>query len=265
MIRSLLLSSTLLLAAASNAHADGFQNGGFETGSASGWTQGGGYRGAYDNSQLSPGLFTPGDGGARSSVISAGTIDPNVGSALGSTVLNGAYSYRVENTFSGGYASVLSQQVSNYTDASIYFAWKAVLQGAHGVNDAATMLITLKDITTGNLLINRQYNAADGGGGVDPRFAYLNGNYYTADWQLEQISIGSDLAGHDFLLSVLAADCEPTGHFGYVYIDGFGSVAPPGTVSGVPEPGTWALMILGFGGVGSALRNARRRSIMARI
>lgn len=30
--------------------------------------------------------------------------------------------------------------------------------------------------------------------------------------------------------------------------------------SGVPEPGTWALMLLGFGGMGMALRRSRRRS-----
>jgi hypothetical protein len=30
--------------------------------------------------------------------------------------------------------------------------------------------------------------------------------------------------------------------------------------SGVPEPGTWAMMLLGFGGIGMALRRSRRRS-----
>jgi PEP-CTERM motif len=30
-------------------------------------------------------------------------------------------------------------------------------------------------------------------------------------------------------------------------------------VGGVPEPGTWALMLLGFGGIGMALRRSRRR------
>jgi hypothetical protein len=31
----------------------------------------------------------------------------------------------------------------------------------------------------------------------------------------------------------------------------------------VPEPGTWALMILGFGGIGGALRNNRRKLAFA--
>ena len=32
---------------------------------------------------------------------------------------------------------------------------------------------------------------------------------------------------------------------------------------GVPEPGTWALMILGFGGAGASLRMSRRRTALA--
>lgn len=34
----------------------------------------------------------------------------------------------------------------------------------------------------------------------------------------------------------------------------------PGTHGGVPEPSTWALMLLGFGGIGMALRRSRKRN-----
>jgi opacity protein-like surface antigen len=37
-----------------------------------------------------------------------------------------------------------------------------------------------------------------------------------------------------------------------------GFTHPPGDGGGVPEPSAWSLMILGFGGVGAALRAARR-------
>ena len=220
-----------------------------------------GVRGAYRaniyNNNLNPDTIVQGDDGGRSIVIDKNYVDNRVGAALGDTVYAGNYAYRVQDTNTGGYASVLRQEVKNYTDSSIFFAWKAVLLGAHDDYDAATLIITLKDLTTGTELITRQYNAADNGTGVDARFSSLNNNFYTPKWQIEQLDIDSTLSGHDFLLSVLAADCEPTGHWGYAYIDGFGAVLPePGAV---PEPATWAMMILGFGAAGAAVRNSRRR------
>lgn len=38
------------------------------------------------------------------------------------------------------------------------------------------------------------------------------------------------------------------------------SIQETGTVPAVPEPGTWALMLLGFGGIGMAIRRRRRTS-----
>ncbi|UTP40886.1 PEPxxWA-CTERM sorting domain-containing protein [Phenylobacterium sp. LH3H17] len=250
---------------AGSASAAGFVNGAFETGTAAGWTESSStYRASVDNANLTTAFVKANTGsGMHSSIISAGTIDPNVGAALGSTVYSGNYSYRVEDTTYGGYASLIEQQVNNYTDANIFFAWKSVLLGAHGVDDAATMIIVLKDLTANTELLRREYNAASGGGGVDARFTLDgSGNYYTKDWQIEQLAIGGAL-GHDLLLSVIGSDCQPTGHWGYVYLDGFGSVTPPPTGGGIPEPSTWAMMIAGFGLAGSALRRRRPAALMA--
>lgn len=38
-----------------------------------------------------------------------------------------------------------------------------------------------------------------------------------------------------------------------------GSTSPTVTLGAIPEPGTWALMIMGFGGAGAMLRSTRRR------
>jgi hypothetical protein len=51
---------------------------------------------------------------------------------------------------------------------------------------------------------------------------------------------------------VLAADCQPTGHTGYAYIDGFGARIPD--PDPVPEPATFGLMGLGLLGLGFARR-----------
>ena len=90
--------------------------------------------------------------------------DPNVGSLL-NRVYSGNYSYRAEDTTYGGYASAITQTVTNWTDNNIFFAWAAVLEGAHGTNDAATFILTLHDDTTSTDIVKRQYNAASGGGG----------------------------------------------------------------------------------------------------
>jgi hypothetical protein len=259
-MRIISIAAIAAMAMSSSAYANSFTNGDFETGDASGWTQGGGFRGGISNPSLNPGALLPGDGGVRSSIIVSGTVDPNVGAALGSTVYGGKYSFRVEDTTYGGYASVIQQQVKNYTDPDIFFAWKSVLLGAHGPTDAATMIITLTDLTTSTELIRREYNAASGGSGVDPRFAFDGSNYYTPQWQIEQLTLSAGSLGHDFLLSVLASDCQPTGHWGYVYLDGFGAVAPP-PGGGVPEPAAWAMMLAGFGVIGGALRRREKVAV----
>lgn len=238
------------------AHAADFINGGFENNSASGWSTGEGPRYGSLNSSLSPARLLPGGDlyqgpATRSQLISAGTPDPIIGAALGSTVYAGSYAYRAEDTVSGGNASAISQQVLGYTAGNIFFTWKAVLEnGGHPDDNSAALFITLRDDTTGTDLVSRFYNAGNGGGGVDSRFTAQDNFFYTPQWQLEQISIDPSRQGHDFTLSLLAADCQPAAHIGYAYLDGFGGVPP------VPEPSTYAMLLAGLG-MGGVL--ARRR------
>jgi hypothetical protein len=208
-MKKIALALALSSALASPAFAVPFVNGGFESGDFSGWdVSNSAYRAGVNNTGLTPGFVYANDvSPLNSAIIGAGYVDPNVGAALGSTIFGGNYAFRVEDTTSGGYASAISQRVNGYTDTDIFFTWKAVLLGAHGISDAATMKLVLRDETTGVDLITRTYNAASTGSGVDARFSLLGSNYYTPDWQIEQLTIGAGLLGHDFSLSVLASDC----------------------------------------------------------
>ena len=261
MKRTYYCAALALAATTGLAQADGFINGGFENGNTNDWTSGQGFRGHTLNSALGPSQLLPGASlysgpATRSAIISAGTLDPRIGAALGSTVYAGHYSYRVEDTAVGGYASAISQSVSNYTEANIFFAWKAVLQnGGHVDTQSAAMFLTLRDDTTGTQLLSRFYNAGQGGGGVDGRFTQQGNIFYTSAWQIEQLAIDSSLAGHDFTLSLAAADCYPTAHTGYVYLDGFGGVAPA-----VPEPASYAMLLGGLGLIGCMARRLKSRA-----
>ncbi len=210
-----------------------FNNGGFESGNVTGWTQGGGSREGTPSSKIASENYKP--GGPKYSATIATThsaivnssYDPLIGSAMAKIVRTGTYAMRVEDLAVQAYVSVISQQINNYLCTDIYFAWLAVLEnGGHPAEDSSIMLITLKDVTVGDILLTRLYDAGNTGGGVDARFKTISAYYYTPHWQIEHLPINASRIGHSFALDVLVADCNLGGHKGYVYIDSFGGLAP---------------------------------------
>lgn len=250
------LAAVVLSAAALSApaFAADFINGNFEDGTLTGWSLGGG-RTVNPTNNLDAARYFEGGAAynpalAAITVTTVGGLDAITGV---STVFSGDHAVRVNNAVSNYSVSAIKQTVVDYQADQIAFAWNAVLEASHDATDSDAFNLILRDETTGTNLVNRSFSSASAPG----TFSAV-GNWFTSGWRTESLDV-SALKGHTFTLSLLATDCPYGAHAGYVYLDGFGSVAPPpGPVPSVPEPETYTLVLAGLGVVGFVSRRRRR-------
>jgi hypothetical protein len=176
-------------------------------------------------------------------------LDPYTDNKLHSVLSPNKYAARINDYINDDTVSVISQSVKNYTDPYIYFAWAAVLQGSHGLTDSDNFTLLLRNDTTGKDLYNVSYSSASAAG--TGLFTQSSWGWYYTQWQVQKLDV-SGLQGDDFTLTLLGSDCPYGGHAGYVYLDGFGSTAPP-----IPEPASLALMGTGIAFAANWLRRRR--------
>ncbi len=215
-----------------SAYAATFTNGGFEDGNLNGWTQGGG---SWHGSATLPTASAYVGGPANNTIVAKGSTDPITGAT---TVYNGNYAVRVNDSNPGYGVSTISQSVTNYNDNNIYFQWNAVLEASHGLTDSDYFSITLRDDTTGVDIVSRSYSSAGSiGAGTSGVTWKPYTNWFSSGWQTESIDLAAlNAVGHNFTLSMLLSDCAHGAHAGYAYLDGFGgTIVDPGT-SNVPVP-----------------------------
>lgn len=263
MIKKLLPLAIVAAFAAGSAQAATFVNGDFEAGNLTGWTGGGGswqeQNYSYSFPHISNGApRNPSEyvGGTPNNTIVGVGLDPITGA---STTYGGQYAVRVNDSTNNYSVSTLTQTVNNYTDNSIFFAWNAVLEASHDLDDSDYFSLTLRDLTSNMDLVSRSYSSAGSIGSGTSGVTWTGGTWKTSGWVVEQIDLttagagNTSIVGHDFELTLLASDCPYGGHAGYVYLDGFGGTIP--TQGDVPEPASLALMGLGV----AALAATRRK------
>ncbi len=79
--------------------------------------------------------------------------------------------------------------------------------------------------------------------------------YFNSTLDLPRLVFSTDLSSNTADLKVLARFTDETGDTGRANLDRFGP-----QIAGVPEPASWALMIMGCGLAGAALRRTRARA-----
>ncbi|MCX7082388.1 MAG: PEP-CTERM sorting domain-containing protein [Methylococcales bacterium] len=258
-MKKMQLALAISLMVSGSAYATGFTNGNFETGDLTGWTGAGGSWGGSPMAPVNPSTYV----GTPNNTIMTGGADPITGA---NRVYSGNDSVRVNDSVNNYSVSTLSQTVANYTDSAIFFAWNAVLEASHGLTDSDYFSLTLHDDTSNTDIVSRGYSSAGSiGGGTSGVNWTQYGNWFSSGWVTESIDLttagagGTSIVGDSLTLSLLASDCPYGGHAGYVYLDGFGAVAPP--PGPVPEPEIMAM--LAFGALGLATIRRRRTFIEA--
>jgi len=203
-----------------SANAADFTNGGFEDGTTNGWSSGGATMtmpttipvGGLDPSNYLAGSGTNTIvGNGFDPILHAGGVDISMSYA-------GNYAVRVNDGVNNLSVSTINQTVNNYSGSTINFAWFAVLQDSgHPASDAPHFKIVITDLTTSSVVSSIYYSAANSG----TFLSLANSQVKYSGWQSESISVTS---GHNYNIVLLAADCTQSGHYGYVYLDGFGLV-----------------------------------------
>jgi hypothetical protein len=120
-----------------------------------------------------------------------------------------------------------------------------------GVSQTITTIPGATYLLTFDLGSSPQWGVQDGltatAGSASAVFTSTNSGAQTNLWQAESLAFTA--VGTTTTISLI-------GHSGFDYI-GLDNVSVVQTAAGVPEPAIWVTMLIGFGGIGAALRTGR--------
>ena len=165
-------------------------------------------------------------------------------------------------TFNGFAGNTVSFDIANPTSGTSYVA--AVL----GYGGGANYFIKVQNNARNNSTGFDFYAFYDGNNG-NGAFGYLTTPFTSAHvvvtviGTLATLDIDPNVGAHQHYQSnygsgVGGGGANGLGFFGGALADNYDSTT---TLAGVPEPASWALMLLGVGGVGATLRGRRRPAL----
>ena len=177
---------------------------------------------------------------------SLGVLTPGVYTFASSAQLTGTLTLDFASDPGGAFVFQIGSALTTASGSSI-----SVLNGSVGsglfwqVGSSATL--GTSTVFAGNIIANQSITLDTGAKILCGRAFALNGAV-----TMDGNTISSSCSGE----GALGSGASDFGSRGYVGLD----LAPTGAV---PEPATWAMMIVGFGAVGSMVRTSRRRSAFA--
>jgi len=189
-----------------------FTNIGFEMGDFTGWSVE-----THTWSNTTPGSITP----VECAIETQGS-DP-IDAAI-QKVVSGQYSARINDWYWGAHISTLTQSavVPNVNNPELRFSWAAILEDPqHDPSEQPYVDIVITDDTAGTTLFTKHFYTNDpnySGWEVISGSGYGDGEWKCIPWQTVIVDCCS-AKGHQITLKITGADCEPTGHGGYVYVD----------------------------------------------
>lgn len=272
-MKRMLLKVAVVLAASSVSlqAAAIYTNGGFESGDFTGWTTGAGINNGLTGSPpFSSSSINIGAGGTFRSVVVTG--GPELANAPITLPHVGGHTARVNNDVTGGIANFISQ-TDTITNADrdsgdgklhVRFDYAVVLENpSHTANNQPFFFVRVRDVTASTTLFEDFSFAGQTGTLFQLVPSPTGGRAYSyLDWRHADVIIPDASNGHSIEVYLLASDCQPAGHSGYAYLDGFGSaiVVPPpsATPTAAPALGQGALVALGLLMMGAAVFTVRR-------
>jgi hypothetical protein len=225
------VAAGLMIAGGANATTNLLTNGSFETGDFTGWTT----VSSGSGTGYSPTIVMATDGVARSYPF-------------------GAYSEGVGP----------DNAVGPISDASAYAAYFSSDVGFESLSQTVNLASGKYEVGFDAYVPHNGY-----GNPLDATFAPVVGTYNWPSILLKGTAIGPGSWKHyssTVTLPVLQNNAPTTFTFqanGYPAVDVLIDRVYVIRTGGVPEPATWGLMIMGFGGIGAMLRSQRRRLFTA--
>jgi len=155
-----------------------------------------------------------------------------------------------------GLGQIAEQNLSG-TFSFIYSGLTPLIVGSHTFTTGANLL---SGTFTGAEIVGPNNGST---GSIQD--AILSGGTVTFTSAFEKFSATGDKGLSLELTSVLpflgAAEDDALNSFTAVSTGSFASDIASGGGAGVPEPATWAVMLIGFGGIGAAIRRGRTKTL----